>query len=162
MKIFFAAFLLLAASLVAAFSCTDNEYRGVCVIADARSDPVDLAAKYVGRLRYVLGGESLETGADCSGFVQQIYLNAGRVSLPRTAAQQFNVGTPVARAGLQAGDLVFFRGTNPSKPKGEITHVGIFLSDCAFIHAPHSGTKVSYGNLCSAYNIGHYAGAKRV
>jgi len=173
--------LLVAALLVAltplAFaapgSCDDAAFKGVCVVAnDAGTETgsagtetgsadaaeiANLAAKYVGRLRYVWGGTSLVTGADCSGFVQSLYRQGG-VVLPRLASQQYRVGTPVEKSQLQPGDLVFFANTY----KRGISHVGVFLKGCTVIHAPGTGKTVKYGSICSGYLAQHYAGAKRV
>ncbi|MEK6924173.1 MAG: C40 family peptidase [Candidatus Micrarchaeota archaeon] len=163
MKVALVVFALafIAASL-AAVDCLDSSYSGVCVLSEAPSDDLaQLAVKYVGKLRYYYGGTDLERGVDCSGFVQQLYLQSRGSRLSRTAASQFNDkrGILVNKNQLQSGDLVFFKNTGSRKG---ITHVGIFLSGCNFIHAPGTGKKVSYGNFCSPYYREHYAGARRV
>ncbi|OIO25399.1 hypothetical protein AUJ14_04415 [Candidatus Micrarchaeota archaeon CG1_02_55_22] len=164
----FAALIVVLAPLAFAApgTCDDSSFKGVCVVA---SDPgtgtgsasaaelANLAAKYVGRLRYVWGGTSLVTGADCSGFVQSLYQQGG-VVLPRLASQQYRVGTPVEKSQLQPGDLVFFENTY----KRGISHVGVFLQGCTVIHAPGTGKTVKYDDICSGYLAQHYAGARRV
>lgn len=102
----------------------------------------DEATNYLG-LKYVWGGASLTSGADCSGFTQQIYKKFG-VSLPHHAADQAKMGTKItSKKNLQAGDLVFF-GKN-----GKVTHVGIYGGDGKFIEEPHSGASARVSNLSS-------------
>ncbi|MBN1848850.1 MAG: C40 family peptidase [Deltaproteobacteria bacterium] len=81
--------------------------------------------------RHVLGGND-EGGIDCSAFVQAIYKSVFHINLPRTTKKQVNMGMPVNRSELQAGDLVFFKP--PSAPR----HVGIYLSGNEFVHASKS------------------------
>ena len=94
---------------------------------------------------------------DCSSFVKHILSKDG-TSLPRTAAEQFQKGTPVGRESLQVGDLVFFKNTY----KRGISHVGLYIGNNNFIHAssPRSGVTVS--SLDTAYYTRHYAGARHV
>lgn len=102
----------------------------------------DEATNYLG-LKYVYGGASLTSGADCSGFTQQIYKKFG-VNLPHHAADQAKMGTKItAKKNLQTGDLVFF-GKN-----GKVTHVGIYGGDGKFIEEPHSGASARVSNLSS-------------
>lgn len=102
----------------------------------------DAATNYLG-LKYVWGGASLTSGADCSGFTQQIYKKFG-VSLPHHAADQAKMGTKItSKKKLQAGDLVFFGSKN------NITHVGIYGGDGKFIESPHTGASVRVSKLSS-------------
>nr|DAG67975.1 MAG TPA: minor tail protein [Bacteriophage sp.] len=102
----------------------------------------DEATKYLG-LKYVWGGNSLTTGADCSGFTQQIYKKFG-IDLPHYSGFQAQMGSKVtSKKDLQAGDLVFF-GKN-----GKVTHVGIYGGDGKFIEEPHSGASARVSNLSS-------------
>ncbi len=179
MKIVLVLFILFTASFVSSqqvpLSCHSLAYSGVCVVGSASSSGEvvsDAAAKYVGRLRYVWGGTSLETGADCSGFVQQLFAQYARTSLPRTAAEQLQKGVPVSREQLQPGDVVFFANTY----KRGISHVGVYVGEgpygkCSYIHAPGRGKLVKYGSLCSGGSskecsagstTGCFAGARRV
>lgn len=132
----------------------------------------DAAAKYVGILRYIWGGTSLESGADCSGFVQQLFAQYVGTSIPRLASAQFQKGTAVSRGQLAPGNLVFF--SNTYKPG--ISHVGVFTGSgpygsCTFIEAPGTGKVVKYSNLCTGfhgvdctpgYSRPCYAGGRRV
>jgi len=107
--------------------------------------------------RYVMGGTS-RSGFDCSGFVRYILSASGGVELPRTATEQYYNGTPISRAQLQPGDLVFFKNTY----KHGISHVGIYAGEGKFIHAANAHKGVRTDNLGDSYYVSHYAGARRV
>ncbi len=107
-------------------------------------------------IRYRRGGKAPETGFDCSGFVRYVFRHTVGKDLPGNSASQFQVGTKVARADTRVGDLVFFR------IKGKhISHVGIYLGEGRFIHAPSSGKSVSVSALSETYWAKRFAGAKR-
>ena len=102
---------------------------------------------------YAYGGEGPST-YDCSGLTQWAMGRAG-VTLPRTSFSQFGVGTPVSRAAIQAGDLVFFNAAGPGA-----SHVGIASSNATVISATTHG--VMEHPISSAYWGSHYLGARRV
>lgn len=110
---------------------------------------VATALKYLG-VPYLWGGESPETGFDCSGLVRYVYLKHG-IELPHYSGYQFKYGKPVEKDELQPGDLVFF-----GKP---IHHVGIYIGNGYFIHAPKTGDFVKITPLSSRSD---YAGARRI
>ena len=101
------------------------------------------------------GGQS-PSGFDCSGYIQYVFGKHG-VTLPRTAAEQFNVGTSVSKSNLIPGDLVYFT-TYKEGP----SHVGIFLGNGQFIHASSGKEEVTISSLSSSYYTSRYIGAKRV
>jgi cell wall-associated NlpC family hydrolase len=107
-----------------------------------------IALRYLG-VPYVWGGAS-PSGFDCSGLVMYVYAQIG-ISLPHFAAAQYALGTPVARSDLQPGDLVFFDGLN---------HVGIYIGDGQFVHAPETGDVVKITALADFGNA--YVGARRL
>ncbi|HZS24192.1 MAG TPA: C40 family peptidase [Gaiellaceae bacterium] len=111
---------------------------------------VDYAKRFRG-VRYVYGGSSPRTGFDCSGFVRFVYAHFG-VSLPHSSYAQFDDGRRVGRAGLRPGDLVFFDG---------VGHVGIYVGNGRFIHAPHTGTRVRIESLAGWYSS-RFDGARRL
>ena len=108
-------------------------------------------------LDYRHGGNSPVTGFDCSGLVAHVYLEAWNIRLPRNARAQSETGTPVSLAELQAGDLVFY--DTLQRP---FSHVGIYLGDGRFVHAPKSGARVRIENVKSSYWSTRYNGARRI
>jgi cell wall-associated NlpC family hydrolase len=107
-------------------------------------------------IRYRRGGRVPATGFDCSGFVHYVFANVFGVDLPSDSASQFTSGEKVARAEMQAGDLVFFRMHGK-----RVSHVGIYLGDGQFIHAPTTGQRVKVNNLDESYWSRRFAGARR-
>ena len=108
-------------------------------------------------LDYRYGGNSPVTGLDCSGLVAHVYLEAWNIRLPRNTGAQSKVGTPVSLAELQAGDLVFY-----DTLKRPYSHVGIYLGDGKFVHAPKSGAQVRVESIRNAYWAQRFNGARRV
>ena len=102
---------------------------------------------------YQWGGESMQ-GFDCSGLVQFAYGKAG-IPVPRTAAEQRRYARPVAHDDLQPGDLVFFRIDR------KIGHVGIYVDDGRFVHAPATGREVSMERLDTPFYRSRLAGIGR-
>ncbi|MDH3430636.1 MAG: C40 family peptidase [Gammaproteobacteria bacterium] len=92
---------------------------------------------------YRFGG-STPTGFDCSGLVHYSYVNAGR-NIPRTTAGQWATLTPVDDHQIRVGDLLFF------SISGKMSHVGLYLGDGRFVHAPSTGRRVSIEDLGSDY-----------
>jgi len=107
---------------------------------------------------YRMGGSSKQ-GLDCSGLVWVSFASAG-IRLPRTSQEQFHATKRVSRDALQPGDLVFFK-TGRSK-KREIDHVGIYVGNGKFLHAPRRGKAVSLASLSEPYWNSRYRGAGRV
>jgi cell wall-associated NlpC family hydrolase len=118
-------------------------------------DAYEIAKSELG-VPYLWGGTSPKTGFDCSGLVQYAYGRAG-IHIPRVAAEQFDVGTPVGLHQLREGDLVFFK-----EPNGYIHHVGIYVGDYKFIQAPCTGQNVDYGDLREPYFAQQFAGGRRI
>lgn len=112
------------------------------------------AKQYLG-VPYKWGGTD-PSGFDCSGFVYYVLRSQG-INVSRTQTAMYAQGTPVSKSNLQPGDVVFFQNTY----KAGLSHVGIYVGDGQFIHAPSSGKVVSYANLYTDYYISHYYGAVR-
>jgi cell wall-associated NlpC family hydrolase len=106
---------------------------------------------------YRYGGSSPEHGLDCSGLVRYVFQEVVGVTLPRTAREMARLGGRVAPGDLQAGDLVFFN--TRSSP---FSHVGIYLGDDRFIHAPHRGGEVEIVTMSQRYWQQRYDGARRL
>ena len=104
---------------------------------------------------YRWGGSSPDRGVDCSGLTMAVYRLNG-LDLPRTSEEQYRSGTFTDKNNLAAGDLVFF----DTAGKGRISHVGIYVGDDIFIHAPGRGKKVREDRLSSQHYRKRYAGAK--
>ena len=107
--------------------------------------------------RYRFGGSSPLTGFDCSGLVTHVFEQAWGVALPHNVQAQSRIGLPVKRDELKPGDLVFYNTRN--RP---YSHVGIYLGDGRFIHAPRPGKRVRVESLESRYWMGRFNGARRL
>ena len=107
---------------------------------------------------YRRAGADPATGFDCSGFVLHVYRSALGLSLPRTTTAQADSGRPVRRiANLATGDLVFF----DTGGRG-ISHVGLYVGEGRFVHAPNHGGRVRLDELADRYWQQRYRGARRV
>jgi cell wall-associated NlpC family hydrolase len=106
---------------------------------------------------YKRGGTSSDTGFDCSGFVRAIYEQTAGLLLPRKASEQAATAQKIDRADLQPGDLVFF-----NTMRRAFSHVGIYVGDGKFIHAPKPGAEVRVESLSLAYWARRFDGARRV
>ena len=120
---------------------------------DVRDDLVESAQDYLG-VPYKWGGTS-ESGFDCSGLTRAVYRLNG-ISLPRTSFDQYDDGTAIHKSKLQKGDLVFFI-TNKGR---RVNHVGIYIGNNEFIHAPSKGKMVGKAKLDSNYWSKAYKGAR--
>ncbi len=106
---------------------------------------------------YRLGGLSPRTGFDCSGLVAYVYREGAGLALPRNTFDLSAFGQPVERGALRPGDLVFY-----NTQRREYSHVGIYLGEDRFIHAPASGGEVRVESLRAGYWERRYSGARRV
>jgi cell wall-associated NlpC family hydrolase len=110
----------------------------------------DFAKHFLGT-RYVYGGSSPRSGFDCSGLMRYVYGHFG-ISLPHSSYAQFDQGRRIGRWALRPGDLVFFDG---------LGHVGMYIGNGRFIHAPHSGTRVRIETLAGWYGA-RFVGGRRL
>jgi hypothetical protein len=117
---------------------------------------VDFAQQFLGT-PYRWGGNSLSSGIDCSGLVQQVYKHFG-ISLPRVTYQQITQGASVPTDKLRVGDLVFF----DTEPKKGADHVGIYIGGGKFIHAPHTGDVVKISSLADSYYMNRLMAVRRI
>ena len=106
---------------------------------------------------YRYGGNTPETGFDCSGLIGYIFSDVAGARLPRSAADIDRLAAPaVSRKELAGGDLVFFRDG------GSVSHIGIYVGEGRFVHAPSRGGTVRLDALDGDYWRQRYAGAKRL
>ena len=107
---------------------------------------------------YRYGGNSPEGGFDCSGLVGYVFRDVAGIVLPRTAQEIGEIEAPqVDRSRLESGDLVFFGHHARS-----VTHVGIYVGEGRFVHAPNEGGTVRLDRLDDNYWREHFSGAKRI
>jgi cell wall-associated NlpC family hydrolase len=131
--------------------------RALDEISSARARELALhALSHIG-VPYRYGGSSPDDGFDCSGLVQYVYSRGAGIALPRTTQAMSTVGAPVSATELQPGDLVFFDTLR--KP---FSHVGIYVGDQRFIHAPTKGGVVELIDLRDRYWRSRYEGARRL
>ena len=125
-------------------------------VVDRTSELVMTAMGYLG-VPYRRGGNSSDTGFDCSGLVRAIYGQTIGLVLPRRADQQAAATQSIDKKELQPGDLVFF-----NTMRRAFSHVGIYVGDGKFIHAPRTGAQVRVENMQSSYWQRRFDGARRV
>jgi len=106
---------------------------------------------------YRYGGESPERGLDCSGLIRYVFQQVTGVTLPRTAKELSQIGKDIRATDLEPGDLVFF-----NTRRFAFSHVGIYLGNDRFIHAPSRGGEVGVASLASTYWQKRYNGARRL
>ncbi len=138
---------------------TASEAGGVVKrVRDTASDLVVSAMNFLG-VPYRWGGTSAESGFDCSGFTRHVFEQSLGLLLPRRAAEQANSAglLSVQSSELKPGDLVFF-----NTMRRAFSHVGIYVGDNKFIHAPRTGSHVKIDDLSSSYWQKHFDGARRV
>ena len=106
---------------------------------------------------YKRGGNTVETGFDCSGFVRAMYEQSIGLILPRRAEQQAAATQNIDKSDLQPGDLVFF-----NTMRRAFSHVGIYIGDGKFIHSPKPGSEVRVESMGVTYWNRRFDGARRV
>jgi len=126
-------------------------------VRDTASDLVMSAMNFLG-VPYRRGGNTEESGFDCSGFTRHIFENSIGLVLPRRADEQANLAglLNIKRSDLKPGDLVFF-----NTMKHTFSHVGIYVGDDKFIHAPRTGAEVRIEDMREAYWARRFTGARR-
>ena len=122
---------------------------------DEAGDLIMNAMSLIG-LSYRFGGNSPTQGLDCSGFMQYIFKRSMGITLPRTSAEMATVGQQVDRANLKPGDMVFF-GSG-----GRVSHVGMYIGNDRFIHAPRTGRDIEITSMNGNYWKNRYITARRV
>ncbi len=119
-----------------------------------RNAIVDTAKRFLG-LPYSRGGSSPDEGFDCSGLTMTVYRLNG-LNLPHSSHKQYKAGTLINKNQLLMGDLVFFATSIGSK----VSHVGIYIGNNQFIHAPGKRKRVRTDSLSNSYFVRNYVGAR--
>jgi cell wall-associated NlpC family hydrolase len=140
-------YILISLSLIIV-SC--STFQGGGSEKERRARVVDTAKKYLG-VKYKYGGVN-PSGFDCSGLVMYVFRKNG-IDISRVLKEQYYSGRRVALNNAKPGDLVFFN-TNGRN----LSHVGIYIGDHRFIHAPTTGKKVSYATVDNGYWKKRYVG----
>ena len=143
--------LLVPVLLLAA--CAGDRDRVASRAADV-AEASEVAASMVGK-PYRYGGNHPNRGFDCSGLVYFSYRRAG-LDVPRSTTDQRRLARPVSVARLSRGDLLFFNQEGKHS-----SHVGIYLGDDRFVHAPSSGKQVRVDSFSSPYWQKHFVDARR-
>lgn len=139
----------------------DNTQTGAGIQQDnhwsATAQEILLSALSLTGTQYKYGGKNPDTGFDCSGFVRYVFQQAANLTLPHNARAISQLGQVVPLEDLQPGDLVFFNTL-----KSAFSHVGIYLGNNRFIHAPSSGGGINVGDMTDSYWSKRFNGARRV
>jgi cell wall-associated NlpC family hydrolase len=125
-------------------------------MASKAGDVVVGALNMIG-VRYRWGGDTPDSGLDCSGFVRYVFQDTLGMTLPRRAEEMSRVGEKVRVSELKPGDLVFFNTMRRS-----FSHVGIYIGDNKFVHSPSTGSTIRVDDMENAYWEKRYTGARRI
>ena len=123
---------------------------------DSAADITSYALSLIG-VDYRFGGNTPDQGLDCSGLIRYVFQQATGISLPRSDREQARMGESIKRDDLQPGDLVFF-----NTRRFQFSHVGLYIGDNRFIHAPSSGGSVEVTSLDNRYWQKAFNGARRI
>ncbi|MCS6766549.1 MAG: C40 family peptidase [Candidatus Protistobacter heckmanni] len=125
-------------------------------VASKAGDLVLSALSMIG-VRYRFGGNTPDSGLDCSGFVRYVFNDTLGFLLPRRSAEMSKVGETISSNELKPGDLVFF-----NTMRHAFSHVGIYIGDNKFVHAPSRGQEIRIDDMKQAYWSQRYNGARRI
>jgi cell wall-associated NlpC family hydrolase len=125
-------------------------------VASKAGDVVVGALNMIG-VRYRWGGNTPDSGLDCSGFVRYVFQDTLGMTLPRRAEEMSRVGEKVTVSDLKPGDLVFFNTMRRS-----FSHVGIYIGDNKFVHSPSTGSTIRVDDMEDGYWEKRFQGARRI
>jgi len=152
MKILFLIVLFVILSACKSTRIGSNSYQSEPALNDLAVYAISLEG-----IPYKYGGNTPETGFDCSGFVVHVFKQTLGKSLPRTTYDMSRVGVEKDSDELMPGDLVFFNTMSQDN-----SHVGIYLGEGRFIHSPSTGKSISIANINATYWQKRYNGARRI
>jgi cell wall-associated NlpC family hydrolase len=130
---------------------------GAAMDSDTDMNDVAVYALSLSDTPYRYGGNTPESGFDCSGFVRHVFKHTLNMSLPRTSHEISRLGEAQKSTRLQPGDLVFYNTLRKS-----YSHVGIYLGEGKFVHSPRAGSSVRVENMNEEYWTSRYNGARRL
>jgi len=133
------------------------ESRPVAIGAAQRASDLVVSALGLLGINYRRGGNTPESGFDCSGMVRYVFQSAMGLELPRRAVEISLIGVKVDRSDLRPGDLVFYNTLRKT-----FSHVGIYLGNNRFIHAPATGGAVRVEDMSQSYWASRFNGARRI
>ncbi|MBN3762854.1 C40 family peptidase [Burkholderia sp. Ac-20365] len=125
-------------------------------MAGKAGDVVVGALNMIG-VRYRWGGDTPDSGLDCSGFVRYVFQDTLGMALPRRAEEMSRVGEKVRVSDLKPGDLVFF-----NTMRRTFSHVGIYIGDNKFVHSPSTGSTIRVDDMDDGYWEKRFTGARRI
>lgn len=139
------------------FGRAESPQEPVTTAWQAKAHEILMNALSLTGIKYTYGGSSPETGFDCSGFVRYVFQQAASLTLPHGARAISQLGQNISMDQLQPGDLVFFNTL-----RSAFSHVGIYVGDKRFIHAPSSGGNIHIVSMEDEYWAKRYDGARRI
>ncbi len=147
--------ILICAGMLAGEDSTANTVQSEL----SEAETAELIVRSLGLLgvEYRFGGSTPAAGLDCSGFVRHVYKEALGLTLPRTTDEMSSIGEAVDRRQLRAGDLVFFNTLQ--RP---FSHVGLYLGEDRFVHAPSTGNVIRIEPLSTRYWAQRFEGGRRI
>ena len=154
----FAAFAALGIALAAAPACsadTARDHASDSYLSRAREVTIQ-ALSFLG-VNYKWGSSNPERGFDCSGLVTHVFQQVAGLVLPRNSQSMSKVGEKIDKVDLQPGDLVFFNTRRQPN-----SHVGIYIGDERFVHAPSRGGEVEISDMQESYWKKRFNGARRL
>jgi len=125
--------------------------------SNAQMDELVIYAMSLAETPYHFGGNSTNSGFDCSGFVGHVFRHELNLSLPRTSKGISHVGEPLNQSELRSGDLVFYNTL-----RDPFSHVGIYIGEGKFVHSPKSGDRIRVEQMQMSYWRTRYNGARRI
>jgi cell wall-associated NlpC family hydrolase len=145
-----------AATLTAAEAKPSSARQFLNGVASKTGEVVVGALNMIG-VRYSWGGDTPDSGLDCSGFVRYVFQDTLGMNLPRRAEEMSRVGEKISANDLKPGDLVFFNTMRRS-----FSHVGIYIGDNKFVHSPSTGSTIRVDEMDTGYWEKRYTGARRM
>jgi cell wall-associated NlpC family hydrolase len=147
----------IALLLVACSSAPARQHTIQYNISDDQMNELVMYAVSLADTPYHYGGNSANSGFDCSGFVGHVYRHSLDISMPRTSREISRIGKTVSQSELSPGDLVFYHTSHAS-----FSHVGIYVGDGKFVHSPRTGESVRTEQMQMSYWAKRYDGARRI